>query len=61
VSALKGVARLLRSPHIMIHARFTIVFGFNALQCGNLVVAGQKTRPGGQGLPGALFKKGEQA
>jgi hypothetical protein len=44
----------------MIQARSTIVIGFNALVREDVIVAGQKTRSGGQGLPGALFVKGEK-
>jgi hypothetical protein len=42
----------------MIQARSTIVFGFNALRRHSRFVAGQKTRVGGQGLPGAMLVKG---
>jgi hypothetical protein len=41
----------------MIQARYTIVFGFNALQRRSLSVAGQKTRVGRQGLPGSVLVK----
>ncbi|NBW09933.1 MAG: hypothetical protein EBR82_18095 [Caulobacteraceae bacterium] len=54
----EGLARRLRSRVIMIQARHTIVFGFNALQRRSLSVAGQETRVGGQVLPGAVRMKG---
>jgi len=54
----ESLARCLRSIDIMIHARSTIVFGFNALQRRSLSVAGQKTRAGRQGLPSGVLVKG---
>jgi hypothetical protein len=53
------LARCLRFTDIMIQARSTIVFGFNALQRRSLSVAGQKTRVGRQGLPSGVLVKGE--
>jgi hypothetical protein len=48
----------LRFTDIMIQARSTIVFGFNALGRCTLSVAGQKARFGRQGLPGVVLVKG---
>jgi hypothetical protein len=54
------MARGLRAQSIMTHVRNAIVRIFNDLPGSPASDAGQKTRVGWQGLPGAVLMEGPQ-